>query len=130
MPYQLNHIHLKSHDPGAAVEWWAQAFGFEVVNDRVREQGDRFIVCQTPDGTRIAISGPRTGESLAPGDAGVREGLEHFGLDSDDVDADVERLTKLGAELLEGPEQGPVFRIVWLRCPGNVRLELMQRVAE
>jgi catechol 2,3-dioxygenase-like lactoylglutathione lyase family enzyme len=127
MPYRINHIHLKAYDPATAAAWWCEAFGFNVVSDMQRPQGDRFIVCETAEGTRIAISGERTGERLTPGDAGVREGLEHFGLDSDDIDADVARLTARGAELLEGPEDGPVFRIVWLRCPGNVRLELMQR---
>ncbi len=127
MVYRVNHIHLRSYDPRADAEWWATAFGFEIVTDVQREQGDRFIICQMPDGLRLAVSDARTGETLAAGDAGVREGLEHFGLDSEDVEGDVARLTAMGAELLEGPEDGPVFRIVWLRCPGNVRLELMER---
>jgi hypothetical protein len=130
MAYRVNHIHLKSYDPRADAEWWAAALGYEIVSDVEREQGDRFIVCQMPDGLRLAISSARTGETLAPGDAGVREGLEHFGIDSDDLDGDVARLIGMGAELLEGPEEGAVFRIAWLRCPGNVRLELMQRQVE
>jgi len=77
-------------------------------------------------GRGFAISGERSGESLAPGDAGVREGLEHFGLDSDDIDADVVRLQQLGATVLEGPEDGPYFASS-AALPGNVRLELLQR---
>ena len=128
MPYRVNHIHLKSHDPKTCADWWVKAFNFTIVSDVVRDAGDRFITCQSEDGMRIPISEPRSDQTLAPGDAGLREGLEHFGIDSDDLDADIARLEGLGATLLDGPhEMNPTTRIAFVEVPDRVRLELIER---
>ncbi len=31
MPYNLNHVHLKSNDPEKTAQWWVNAFNFELV---------------------------------------------------------------------------------------------------
>ena len=128
MTFAINHIHIKSHDPRKSAEWWVEAFNFEIVNDFVREVGDRFVATRSENGITVNISGPRTGETLGPGDAGVHEGLEHFGLDSADLEADIERLEALGAELLEGPADFGAIRVCWMRAPDDVRFELIQPV--
>jgi lactoylglutathione lyase len=127
MAYAINHIHLKSDDPAKSAEWWSQAFGFTVASDTVRDFGDRFIAMDSQNGVRVNISGPRTGETLAPGDAHVHEGLEHFGLDSENLEADIERLTGMGAEVMQGPTEAGAIRICFLKAPDNVRIELIQR---
>src|SRR2546422_650361 len=119
MAYRINHIHLKAPDPRKTAEWYARAFGFKIVSDDVRVFGDRFLRCQSEDGgMMVNISAARTGETLGPGDASAHHGLEHFGFDSQDIEADIARLEALGARLLEGPIQlpnGP--RIAFLRAP-------------
>src|SRR5262245_60788241 len=107
MPYRINHIHLKAPDPRRTAEWYVEAFNFKILNDETRVFGDRFVRCQSEDGTLVNISGARTGESLRPGDAGAHHGLEHFGFDSDGLEGDIARLERLGARLLEGPIQIP-----------------------
>ena len=42
-----------------------------------------------------------------PGATGIQFGLEHFGFDSEDIDADIARLKRLGVKLLERPIQMP-----------------------
>jgi predicted enzyme related to lactoylglutathione lyase len=75
----------------------------------------------------VNISGARTGERLGAGDASPHHGLEHFGFDSTDLEADIARLTGLGAALLEGPTQVPNGpRIAFLRGPDDTRLELVE----
>ncbi len=128
MTFAINHIHIKSRDPRKSAEWWAEAFNFEIVGDFVREGGDRFVATRSENGITVNISGARSGETLGPGDANVHEGLEHFGLDSADLEADIERLAALGAELLEGPVDFGAIRACWLRAPDDVRIELIQRV--
>lgn len=127
MAFRINHIHLKAPDPGKTAEWWVSAFKFKIVSDEMRHLGDRFIRCVSEDGALgINISGARTGEKPGPGDASVHFGLEHFGFDSDDVDADVVRLKALGAKLLEGPVQMPSgAKIAFLSGPDDVRFELV-----
>jgi catechol 2,3-dioxygenase-like lactoylglutathione lyase family enzyme len=129
MAYRINHIHLKAPDPRQTAEWYASAFGFKIVSDEVRAFGDRFVRCQSEDGgMMVNISGARTGERLGPGDASAHHGLEHFGFDSQDIDADIARLETLGARLLEGPIQVPNGpRIAFLRAPDDVRVELVER---
>ena len=127
MAYEFDHVHLKSSDPGATADWYVKAFNFKIVSDAVRMWGDRFIRCQTVDGAIVNISGDRTGEKMGPGDAGAHWGLEHVGLKVDDIDAELERLSGLGAGVMEGPvdvPNGP--RIAFIKAPGDVRIELLQ----
>ena len=129
MPYLVNHIHLKSSDPKKTADWFVEAFKVQIMSDTVRDFGDRFIVTQTEGGLAINISSERTGEMLGPADANAHYGLEHFGFDTDDMDADVARLTALGAELKEGPIALPDGRkIGFIAAPGDIRIELIQQV--
>jgi catechol 2,3-dioxygenase-like lactoylglutathione lyase family enzyme len=128
MAYRINHIHLKASDPRKTAEWYVRAFGFTIQSDEVRVFGDRFIRCQSEDGgMAVNISAERTGETLGPGDFRAHYGLEHFGFDSRDIEADIRRLEALGATLLEGPIQVPNGpRIAFLRAPDDVRVELIE----
>ena len=127
MTYKLNHVHVKASDPGQAADWYVKAFNFEIFRDTVRDMGDRFIQCRTADGVGVNISGARINEKLGDGDASAHWGLEHFGIEVDDMDAEIERLKALGAELLEGPIQSPNGqRVAFIKVPGDVRIELMQ----
>ena len=127
MTYEFDHVHIKAPDPGKTVDWYVKAFNFKVVSDSVRVYGDRFIRCETPDGTTVNISSARTDENMGSGDAGAHWGLEHFGVKVDDLDAEIERLTGLGAKLMEGPVEVPNGpRIAFLKVPDDVRVELIQ----
>jgi lactoylglutathione lyase len=131
MAFRINHIHLKAADPKRTADWYVKAFDFEIVSDEVRVFGDRFLRCRSAEsGIMVNISGARTGETLRPGDALPHHGLEHFGFDSTDLEADIRRLEALGAELLEGPIQVPDGpRIAFLRAPDATRIELIQPAA-
>jgi len=128
MAFRINHIHLKAPDPRRTAEWYVKAFDFKIVNDETRVFGDRFIRCQSEDGgMAVNISGARTGETLQPGNASPHFGLEHFGFDSVEIEADIRRLEGLGAKLLEGPIQNPNGSgVAFLRAPDDTRVELVQ----
>lgn len=128
MPFRINHIHLKASDPKQTADWYVTAFNFKIVSDETRVFGDRFIRCQSEDGgMAVNISGARSGETLGPGDAMPHEGLEHFGLDTDDIEAEIARLEGLGAKKLEGPiKNANGSQIAFIQAPDNVRLELIQ----
>ena len=127
MAFEFNHVHLKSPDPETTANWYVKAFNFQIVNDTVRVFGDRFISCRTQDGTAVNISGARTDEHLSNGDPSAHWGLEHFGVNVDDIEKEIQRLTELGAELMEGPinvPNGP--RIAFIKTPVDVRVELLE----
>jgi lactoylglutathione lyase len=131
MAFRINHIHLKAPHPRKTADWYVKAFNFTIVSDETRVFGDRFVRCLSEDGgMAVNISGARTSERLGPGDASAHHGLEHFGFDSEDLEADIRRLEGLGARLLEGPievPRGP--RIAFMQAPDDVRVELVQRRA-
>jgi len=127
MPYNINHIHLKSLDPEKTARWWVNAFKFEIVADTTRLTGDRFIRCRAENGVAVNISGPLKGQALPVSNAGAKQGLEHFGFDVEDIDAEIKRLAGLGAPLLDGPNELPDgTRFCWVEAPDHVRVELIQ----
>ena len=128
MGFRINHIHLKSPDPKKTADWYVKAFDFQIASDETRVFGDRFLRCKSADGgIAVNISGARTNEKMGQGDAKAHYGLEHFGFDSADLDADIRRLTGLGATLLEGPIQVPNGpRIAFIQGPDDTRLELIE----
>lgn len=128
MPFNVNHIHLKSSDPRKTAAWFVEAFNVEIVSERVRPTGDLFITTMTEGGLAINISAEKDGEVLGPADADAHYGLEHFGFDTDDMDADIERLVRLGAVLKETPsDQGGGVIIGFIAAPGDIRIELIHR---
>ena len=109
-----------------SADWFVEAFKVKIVSDDVRPVGDRFIRTETEGGLRINISSERTGETLGPADADPHYGLEHFGFDTDDMDADIARLVGLGAVLKEGPIINPDGgSIAFIAAPGDIRIELI-----
>ena len=127
MAYEFNHVHLKAPDPEITANWYVRAFDFRIVSDTVRHFGDRFIRCRTADGIAVNISGARTNEQMGEGDAAPHWGLEHFGLNVDDMDAEIERLEGLGAQVMEGPIVMPDGRrITFIKVPNEVRVELIE----
>ena len=127
MPYNLNHVHLKSNDPEKAANWWVDTFNFEIVGDTTRDTGDRFIRCRAENGVPVNISGPLDGQTLPESDSDAKLGLEHFGFDVEDIDAEIKRLADLGAPLVDGPNMLPDgTRFCWVAGPDNVRIELIQ----
>jgi lactoylglutathione lyase len=128
MPFRINHIHIKSPDPRKTAEWYETAFAFKIVSDETRVFGDRFIRCNSGDGGMVvSISNARTGEKLGPADAAAHYGLEHFAIESEDIEADIARLQKLDARLQEGPIKAPNgVRFAFLQVPGDVRIELVE----
>ncbi len=128
MSYSFNHVHLKAPDPGKTADWYVKAFNFQIINDEnPRPQGDRFIRCRTEDGIAVNISSARTDESMGNGDADAHWGLEHFGIEVDDIESELKRLESLGAEVLEGPTHTSTgMSIAFIQAPNDVRIEVMQ----
>ncbi|WP_011580400.1 MULTISPECIES: VOC family protein [Chelativorans] len=129
MAFRINHIHFKSRDPKQSADWFVKAFNFMILTDEVRQTGDRFIRCMTEDNAlRVNFSGERNGEKLPEAIVGPHLGLEHFGIDSADIHADVARLSALGAILNEGPRTGRGGQMVaFMQSPDGFRIELMQQ---
>ena len=129
MAYGFHHIHIKAHEPRKTADWLVNAFEFRITSDTVRSWGDRFVMCETADGTRVVVSGARDGEVLGEAGAGAHWGIEHIAITVDDIDAEIERLMGLGARLVEGPTDVPKgSRIAFIQTPDDIRIEMRQPV--
>lgn len=127
MQYQIHHIHIKSDDPKSTADWFTGAFGFGVVSDETRAFGDRFIRLQDAANMLVMVSGRRTSEVLEPACTNSHFGLDHFGMRTNNLANDVNRLTANGAKVVEGPLDMPGgVKSVFLVVPGDVRVELIE----
>ena len=66
------------------------------------------------------ISSARTDEKMGDSDASAHYGLEHIGIKVEDMAAEIQRLTGMGAQLMEGPvdvANGPI--IAFIKAPGR-----------
>ena len=78
-------------------------------------------------GARINVSSPPPGQSLPRVSANLHLGLDHFGLQTDDIVGLLASLQPKGLEILEPLRLVPSgARIAFVRAPDNVRIELMQ----
>ena len=123
--YRLNHIHIKVTDVQKAAQWFIDNFG----NRRLEEfelEGNRIIRTDL-DGIPINFTQHPNAHNLPPGDAGVHLGLEHFGLETDDLDGLLERLQRNGVEITE-PARPSRYgaRYAFIKGPDNTRIELFQ----
>jgi lactoylglutathione lyase len=128
MAHQFEHAHIRSRNPHQTAQWWADTFGAKLLPEFSR--GSVLFAPVELGGVKINISSPNETEAaqMGEGSANLHYGLEHLGLLTDDLDADLARLRKQGLEIFEVRES-PTMRIAFVETPESVRIELMQRMA-
>ena len=123
MAHGFHHVHIKSPDLRKTAQWWADVFGAKLMPEH-----DAFCPVER-SGVLINISSvtPTEAEAMAQGTAACNFGLEHIGLTTDDLDADLARLREDGLEIYLQSES-PTARLAWVETPDDVRVELIQRI--
>ena len=118
----MEHIALEIENPAAMVKWWTENLGFKVTLSR--PSGSTFI---EDEAGRVAFElyGPAEGRK-APDYHAMPILQLHFGLFSDDVDADVKRLVAAGATEV-AKDEVPGLKGVTLRDPNGLAFQVMQR---
>ncbi|MCU1569473.1 MAG: lyase [Naasia sp.] len=132
MTISLQYTHITVNDVDAAVPFYRDALGLEVLQD-VSSGGHRWLTLGTDaqPGLGIVLSDPHAGRSEADGDAlqelltkGV---LPNIVFSSDDVDAAFERVAASGAEVLQEPaDQGWGPRDCAFRDPSGNTVRIAQ----
>ena len=124
--FRVNHIHLKAPDPKKTAQWYVDVFGAKVLGEGTGLGGSSSVRLDI-DGTRINVTSAPAGETLPDGTADSHYGLEHFGFDTDDIEAAMAHVQAHGAEvLLPITKMATGSRISYIKGPDNVRIELVQ----
>jgi catechol 2,3-dioxygenase-like lactoylglutathione lyase family enzyme len=124
--YTFEHIHLLTPNPEATATWYERMLGAEIVRsmpdgkpriDLKLGGMDIFILPVDPKDATVGAP-PQT----------PHQGLDHFGLRIDDLDATMTELKSKGVEFTRGPiTVRPGLRVAFLRAPEGVSIELLER---
>lgn len=119
--YKFHHVHYNSRDPLKTAEFYEKMFG--AVRSKVQEEpeGDRMKVELILDGTLIIISTP-----WDKNDPNTRFGLDHIGLETDNLEAAVAELKDQGLEFELDITTVPDADISFLRAPDDTLIEVLQ----
>ena len=122
--YSYDHIHLRSRAPLETAQYFNKMFGAEI-KESVQSDGQPRVDIDV-NGLIIFIA--QADESTPPGPVDPHLGLDHFGFRVDDLNAAVADLKSKGAEFsMEPKDLRPGLRIAFVRAPGDVRIELLER---
>ena len=122
--YSYDHIHLRSREPMDTARYFNQMFGAEI-KESIQSDGQSRVDIDI-NGLIIFIA--KAEESTPAGPIAPYVGLDHFGLRVENLDAAAADLKAKGAEFsMEPKDLRPGLRIAFVRAPGDVRIELLER---
>jgi lactoylglutathione lyase len=116
--YWFDHVHLMSTDTVKTAEFYEKMFGAKIVSKQEFGEGGAMIKLDL-NGTVILVT-PARGDT-------VENGLDHFGIQTDDLKTAIEELKAEGVEFtMDLREISPEVKISFLKAPENVTIELQQ----
>ena len=126
MAHGFHHVHIKSTDPRSSARWWVDMFGATLLPEI--EFGSMKFIPVELDGVRINITNPAPGEEDAIEDPPPIPyyGLEHLGIQTDNLDADLARFEEQGLRIYDRRPGAGGYEIAFVATPDGVTLELLQ----
>ena len=120
MSFKVNHLHLKIPDPRTTAQWYVDYLGAKVVSERQSPSGQPILRLDL-HGVPLNVTGYIEGQRLEQ-----HYGLEHVAIDTDDFDAQVEKIKASGAKILEERSLPDGRRVCFFEGPDGVRLEFLE----
>ena len=122
--YTYDHIHLRSRDPMATAQYFNKMFDAKIL-ESVQTDGQSRIDIDV-NGLMIFIAAADDTTPAGPVDPHL--GLDHFGLRVENLAQAAAELKEKGAEFsVEPKDLRPGLKIAFVRAPGDVRIELLER---
>ena len=122
--YTYDHIHLRSLAPMKTARYFETMFDAKII-ESIQTDGQPRIDL---DINGLAIFIAEADDSVPPGPVAPHQGLDHFGLKVDNLEQAAAELKEKGAEFVQEPELiRPGIKIAFIRAPGDVRIELVER---
>jgi len=124
--YRIDHIHLISPNIEPTKDWYCNILGGKVTFEGEFKGNKVYYV--DLNGFNIIIIEQLPDEKPISATIQTREGLDHFGVAIDDMDAAVAELKEKGVKFVVEPMQvRPGVRIAYIEAPDKVRIELSER---
>lgn len=118
--FKWDHLQLCSADAEATAAWFARCLNAEIV----RRPGRVDLRIGSINLFITALASAQTGRA----DGERKQGIDHFGLVVDDLDAAFEHLSRCDAEIVEPIMQvRPGVRACFVRAPGDILVEILER---
>ena len=128
MQYQINHVHVRSSDPHASAAWYEKYFNAKKLWAREIMPGTETVSMEVGGPVRLNISSKPAGSSNERSVAELnRLGLEHFGFNVEDLEAELVRLEAEGIRVVLPLTSTPTgSRLAYIEGPDDVLIELVQ----
>ena len=120
----IEHIALNVADPVAMTAWYTEHLGMEMVRGMHEPPYTRFLA---DEGRNVVIEIYRHEHVPVPGYAEMDPLTLHVAFSTPDADIEIERLTNAGAHLVEDQHLPDGTRLVMLRDPWGLAIQLCQR---
>ena len=122
--YSYDHIHLRSREPIETARYFNRMFGAEI-KESIQSDGQSRVDI---DISGLIIFIAHAEDSTPAGPVDPHLGLDHFGLRVDNLNEAVADLKSKGAEFsMEPKDLRSGLRIAFVRAPGDIRIELLER---
>lgn len=115
MTLRLNHLHLKTDDPEKTAKFYVETLGAKIVS-------------QSPNGGyRVDLHGLSLNiTTFLEQKREQKYGMEHIAIDTDELDALVEKLKAQGIHILEETVVSGGRRVCFFEGPDGVQLEFIE----
>ena len=118
---QWDHVHIRTPDQEATAQWFAEMLGAEIVRTPVR-------IAMRLGGASIFLAPVSAGDGVNPPPVTPYQGLDHFGLAVQGLDALVASLKAKGVVFTEEVREIRAgVRICFIRGPQGISIELIER---
>jgi lactoylglutathione lyase len=116
-----DHIHLRSPDVEATAQWFETMLGAEIIRSPQR-------IDLKLGGAMIFLAPVKDGDGVNQPPVTPHQGLDHFGLAVEDIDAVAAELKAKGVVFTTEPNNlRPGIRICFIRGPQGISIELLER---
>ena len=124
--YWYHHIHLVSPDPRKTAQFYQDMFNAKMVNTTELPDGRVSIEISLNSSIVLLMQKP-VQEKAAPATDTAANGLDHFGIRTDDIEATVTDLKAKGVKFRDDiREIRDGMKIAYIWAPENVLIELIQ----
>jgi glyoxylase I family protein len=119
--FKWDHLQLCSADAEATAAWFARCLNAEIVRRPGR-------VDLRIGGINLFITPLASAQTASSADGERRQGIDHFGVVVEDIDAAFDHLLKCEAEIVEPVKQVRAgVRACFVRSPGDILVEILER---